>query len=440
MSFVKLSHLLNDTRPPDYVVAIQSGKIINFEQFQRDVSAFRAPEKPCRVALFIEDSYEFTVGFYALLLAGCSIVFLPSIESQILSKFKNTFDCLITQLNQENNGANHQTNLQINAERDSLYFYTSGSTGEPKCIVKSLGMIERETAALDKTWGSDADAFVSIVYTTVPHYHFYGFIFKLMWPLASGRPFSTITYGPWEDLLEVLTPQATIISSPAHLRRIAGLHPLKDSQIPLRIFSAGAPLTYEVAQEARKILGVAPTEIFGSTETGVVATRSLEKSNDDVWHLLPDVSILSDDLGVMSVKSPYTSPEWIETSDLITQKENGFLFLGRADSIVKIEGKRVSLLEVEANLNSIDLVKEAIVISLSGERLAALVVLNQKGISELQSKGRFRLGRFLRESMSANGTSISGLPKLWRFLENIPVLETGKRDMKSIISMFEGDS
>lgn len=440
MSLVKLSHLLNDARPADYPVAIQSGKTINFAQFQQDVLAFHAPESPCRVALFIEDSYEFTVGFYALLLAGCSIVFLPSIDSQILLKFKNTFDCLITNLNQEKNSDNHQVKLQINAEKESLYFYTSGSTGEPKCIVKSLGMIERETAALEKTWGRDADSFVSIVYTTVPHYHFYGFIFKLMWPLASGQPFSAITYGPWEDLLEVLTPHATIISSPAHLRRLAGLNVLKDNEIPIRIFSAGAALTYEVAQEAKKILRVTPTEIFGSTETGVVGTRRLENPDDDVWQLLQEVSISSDDVGIMSVKSPYTSPEWVETSDLIVRKGNGFLFLGRADSIVKIEGKRVSLLEIEGVLNRIDLVQEAIIIALSGERLAALVVLNQKGISELQIKGNFRLGRFLRESMSANGISISGLPKLWRFVENIPVLETGKRDMKSIISMFEGDA
>lgn len=438
MSFVKLSQLLNGARDADWIVALQSGKAIPFEQFQKDVLSFRVPASPCRVALFIEDSYDFAVGFYALLLADCSIVFLPNIDDQTDLKFGGTFDCLITHSMQGDKSSSG--NLTINADKESLHFYTSGSTGEAKCIVKSLDMIERETETLEKTWGSSNISATSIVYATVPHYHFYGFIFKLMWPLVSGRAFVSMTYGPWESLLEDLTKNATIISSPAHLKRLEGITVLDNGNVPLRIFSAGSALTHDTVQDVSTILRVVPTEIFGSTETGAIATRQFVDPQQDGWHPLEDVSVVCDDTGLMSVKSPYTSPEWIQTSDLISKTGNAFTFLGRADSIIKIEGKRVSLLEIETVLKIVGLVEDAAVALLPTEKLAALVVLNNNGTNELSLRGKFRLGRHLREALFAQGLSFSVLPKIWRFCNTIPTKETGKRDRQAIMNILEGDA
>lgn len=437
MSFVKLSQLLNGARDADWIVALQSGKAITFEQFQKDVLSFRVPASPCRVALFIEDSYDFAVGFYALLLADCSIVFLPNIDDQTVLKFQGTFDCLITHSMEGNKTSS--VNLTINAQRESLYFYTSGSTGEAKCIVKSLDMIERETEALEKAWLSPNVSGASIVYATVPHYHFYGFIFKLMWPLASGRAFASVTYGPWESLLEGLTENATIISSPAHLKRLEGIKVLDNGNAPLQIFSAGSALTHDIAQEVSNILRVIPTEIFGSTETGAIATRQFEDAQIDAWQPLEEVSVMCDDMGLMSVKSPYTFSEWIQTSDLISKKGNAFTFLGRADSIIKIEGKRVSLLEIETVIKTLGLVEDAVVALLSTEKLAALIVLSDSGSHELSIRGKFRLGRHLREALFAQGLPFSVLPKIWRFSDVIPTKETGKRDSRAIMNILEGD-
>lgn len=435
MSLVKLSQLLNEGRDADWIIALQSGKPIAFEQFKKDVLSFHVPSSPCRVALFIEDSYDFAVGLYALLLADCSIVFLPNIDDQTVLKFQGTFDCLITNSSQGDKALSEK--LTINAQKDSLHFYTSGSTGDAKCIVKSLDMIERETEALEKTWASPNSSDASIVYATVPHYHFYGFIFKLMWPLASGRAFASPTYGLWESLLGDVTTKATIISSPAHLKRLEGI---ETANTPLRIFSAGSALTYETAQDVKNILGLIPTEIFGSTETGVIATRQFDGPDKGDWHPLEDVSISCDDMGILSVKSSYTSPEWIQTSDLVSKNGNAFSFLGRTDSIVKIEGKRVSLLEIETALKTVGLAEDAVAVLLSTEKLAALVILNDKGRNELSVRGKFRLGRHLRETLFAKGLPFSALPKIWRFVDAIPTKETGKRDRQSIMTILEGDA
>jgi acyl-coenzyme A synthetase/AMP-(fatty) acid ligase len=208
----------------------------------------------------------------------------------------------------------------------------------------------------------------------------------------------------------------------------------------VRIFSAGSALTYETAQNVKDVLGLIPTEIFGSTETGVIATRQFDKPDKGDWHPLEDVSITCDDMGILSVMSSYTSPEWIQTSDLVSKNGNTFTFLGRADSIVKIEGKRVSLLEIETALKSVGLAEDAVAVLLSTEKLAALVVLNDNGRNELSVRGKFRLGRYLRESLFAQGLPFSALPKIWRFADAIPTKETGKRDRQSIMAILEGDA
>jgi acyl-coenzyme A synthetase/AMP-(fatty) acid ligase len=68
-----------------------------------------------------------------------------------------------------------------------LTLYTSGSSGAPKPIHKTLAQFNAEVHTLEAQWGAlVGDA---TVLGSVPHHHIYGLLFRVFWPLAAGRAF-----------------------------------------------------------------------------------------------------------------------------------------------------------------------------------------------------------------------------------------------------------
>jgi acyl-coenzyme A synthetase/AMP-(fatty) acid ligase len=226
-----------------------------------------------------------------------------------------------------------------------------------------------------------------------------------------------------------------LISSPAHLSRLAGIGALPERERPVAIFTAGAPLSAKAAADSLAILGRLPTEIFGSTETGAVATRQQVRGDED-WTLLPGHRLYSDAEGRLALFSPYARGR-VETADRVEARPGGFRFLGRTDRVVKIEGKRVGLPEVEAALAALPWVEVAAVIVVPGPlvRLGAATVLTPKGREKLEALGGFRFGRFLRQSLAAT-LDPAGLPRLWRYVETLPISAMGKCKDADVEALF----
>jgi acyl-coenzyme A synthetase/AMP-(fatty) acid ligase len=277
------------------------------------------------------------------------------------------------------------------------------------------------------------------VFDTVSHQHVYGLTFKLLWPLMAGRPFTARTHTLWESLLAELSPDSIIVSSPAHLERMEGLLPIPNVRRPRCIFSAGAPLSLAASQQAEIVFGCRPTEIFGSTETGAFATRR-QTTGDEAWRLLPDMSIRCDQDGCLVLHSPFVGPDWLTTADMIEPLADGFRFLGRADRIAKIEGKRIALAAVEQSLARLPLVKAAAVVMLQGKpsRLVAAIVPSEKGQTILDEVGNFRFGRLLRNNLALTQEP-AGIPRQWRFVNELPAQGLGKRRDADIRLLFGGD-
>jgi acyl-coenzyme A synthetase/AMP-(fatty) acid ligase len=317
-----------------------------------------------------------------------------------------------------------------------LEFYTSGSTGTAKCVAKPLLALDREIAVLDALWGSGTGN--RPVMATVPHRHVFGLTFHLLWPLARGQPFASHVDELWESMLARDLTNSIIITSPAHLIRLGGIPALPRGQRPERVFTAGAPLRAAQAREAAAVLGVAPTEIFGSTETGAIATRT-QRTVDEPWTPLPGIEVSDDDAGCMVVRSPYgPGGQPYVSADRIELMANGsFHFLGRADRIVKIGGRRISLVKLEEELALLPAVRDAAVLVLGDpmERLAAAVVLNAAGRDRLNSVGAFRFSRELRRRLAARLES-AWLPKSWRFVDELPRGAMGKPRDADIRALF----
>jgi acyl-CoA synthetase (AMP-forming)/AMP-acid ligase II len=317
-----------------------------------------------------------------------------------------------------------------------LSFFTSGSTGRPKRVEKRLLHLEEEAAAVEALIGRAVPTAATIE-ATVPHQHVYGLTFRILWPLATGRPFRSQMHALWEEVLPCLGPATALITSPAHLGRMAGIVPLAVDKRPSLVLSAGARLSEPAAAMAASVLGRAVTEVFGSTETGAIAWRTRD-SHDPPWRPLPGVDISSNPRGLLKVRAPHV-PEPYETgADRISiEAQGGLRFHGRADAIVKVEATRVSLFEIEQQLLGLDEVEEAAVIFLDEpvEQLAAVVVPSTSGARILSDTDAFRFGRRLREGLASNNPS-AGLPRRWRFVDRLPVDALGKRRACDLAGLF----
>jgi acyl-coenzyme A synthetase/AMP-(fatty) acid ligase len=130
--------------------------------------------------------------------------------------------------------------------------------------------------------------------------------------------------------------------------------------------------------------------------------------------------------------APFVSADRIEMTP-----DGKFHFLGRADRIAKIEGKRVSLVRLEEELAALPLVGDAATVVLGGspERLAAAVVLNREGRTRLDMLGAFRFSRELRSQLS-QVFEPAWLPKSWRFVEALPSGAMGKRREADVKALF----
>src|SRR5271167_1935286 len=263
--------------------------------------------------------------------------------------------------------------------------------------------------------------------------------FRIMWPMVAGRPFHSEFHVAWEPLMAQLSGPSMIVTSPAQLTRLGGLAPETAANRPRMIITAGAPLPAEAAIEAAEIFGCTPTEIFGSTESGVIAWRR-GASHPVLWEPLPSVEVAAGTDGVLRLRSPLAVGEgWCEQADRISFAPDGrFRLEGRIDRVVKIEGKRLSLERLEREIAALAWVEEAAVIRLGADRayLGAAVKLSTAGAVEIERVGKFRFERMLRRELSSIEEA-AVLPRRWRFVADIPVDGLGKRRVADLMAMLE---
>ncbi len=423
---ISLSRLMTDMAD-EQVIAIRNGEEVTAVQFRQDVCATMAGLYVEKLIVFEKSSYGFLIALMAALHSGSEVILPPNDLPATLEKLEGKRVVV---------AAGPEVNCRF-AELDpnglSLDFYTSGSTGESKSIRKGLFQLENEISVLEDTWGATLGK--AHVLATVSHQHIYGMLFKVLWSVCAGRPFVDEMFEYWENLCPHLTQESFIVSSPAHLSRFPQLDRPGE---PLMVFSSGGPLSLDAAELCGEALGIIPTEVFGSTETGGVAYRQ-QFASGVAWQAFDVIEITTDELGVLSIRSPYLeNNDWYEMSDRIEFDDDGkFHLRGRVDRIVKVEGKRVSLPEVENALLSLDWIVESCCLITPDERksLSAVVVLSEAGKQKLEESGAFRLGRFLRLELS-DKLDQAARPRRWRFVDKIPVNSQGKRLMADLLALY----
>lgn len=428
-------------------VARRAGTVIGHEQFVHDVARWHAAWAAVpgeRVAIYCEDAHEFACALFGAWHAG-KIAILPG-DAQ-----PATLQRLLPEVHACAGGlpgalqpaAQASATLQeLDPEAARLVIYTSGSSGQPLAIGKRLAQLQSEVEHLEAVFGARLDAGgAPVLHATVSHQHIYGLLFLALWPLAAGRCVEVGKIEYPEQMVERLARESSVlVSSPAHLRRLPQTLDWRAARAQLRaVFSSGGPLPPQSADAAHALLGQSPIEVYGSSETGGVAWRQ-RASDGEAWTPLPGVRwrITSEMLAVQS--SHLESDAWWETSDRARALGDGrFVLQGRADRIVKIQEKRVSLAAMEQALLQTGLLADAkavVLASAQGPRVGLVAVPSEAGWAALHAGGKRALNDGLRAHL-LRGFERVVLPRRFRYLRELPVNTQGKATEALLAAQFE---
>lgn len=425
---------------PDQTLAWRDGAPVSVRAFLADVRRVAAalPEGG-HVFNVCADRYRFTVSLCATLLSG-RISLLPSTHTPEMVRALASFapdafclhdsnDCAIDlpRMRYPEDAApcvdSHADVPMIDGARVAAYVFTSGSTGAPVPHRKTWGFLVKNVRAAAARLGLLGGTPATLV-GTVPPQHMYGFESTVLLALLGGLAFSNRQpFYPVDiraELAAVPEPRV-LVSSPIHLRALfANEAPLPPAAL---VLSATAPLSEKLALDAEARLAAPLMEIYGSTETGQIATR--RTSRGAAWELFPDVTLTprADDNGDTTM---WASGGHVETpvpmGDALELIDGAFFLLhGRRADLINIAGKRTSLAYLNHQLNAIPGVIDGVFHMPDDtpaddepvRRLMALVVA-----PELDAAG---LQRALRERIDA-----AFMPRPLLFFDSLPRNATGK--------------
>lgn len=445
--FVPISNLFVAPRAEGAIVCTDSGRDVTWADFSSrvgGVTTVLANRPEHRWLIATDNAIEFCTSLLGILHAGKRAIIAPNLADGTLRDLAAAYDASIgsaatADIDCAALTACGWTPKALDPNEAVLDLFTSGSAGVPKRVSKCLRQLDAEVLVLESCWGAEvADAyFVS----TVPHHHIYGMLFRLLWPLCAGRRFDLALHADPATLLHAIERHGKIVlvSSPTHLSRMPELLNLDSLRNGVRrIFSSGAPLPAQVARRFYVEIGQAPVEVYGSTETGGIGWRQWSNQGDSLWTPFPGIEFRNAGAEDQRLRSPYLEEDEAPIDDRIESYEDGRFRLGpRLDRVVKVEGKRVSLPDMECHLCQHAWIQDCavMVIPRGRDEVCAAAVLRREGLEERLRNLRATTDA-LRDHLRAWYDPVV-LPKRWRFVEALPVNARGKVSAPDLRALFD---
>jgi acyl-[acyl-carrier-protein]-phospholipid O-acyltransferase/long-chain-fatty-acid--[acyl-carrier-protein] ligase len=373
--------------------------------------------------------------------ADYRIVYLEDIRESIgaLSKVKGLFMSLMP--------AFWHSRLSGKASSDdaAVVLFTSGSEGMPKGVVLSHKNIQANRLQLSARVDFSP---VDTVFNALPIFHSFGLTGGLLLPLLSGlKTFlypSPLHYRIVPEL--VYDTNATIMfGTDTFLAGYARFAHSYDFYSMRYVFAGAEKLKQETRRLYASKFGVRIFEGYGATETAPVlaVNTPMHVKPGTVGRLLPGIKHRLEPVpgiekggklivsgpnimkGYLRVEAPgvLEVPEngWYDTGDIVELDEDGFVTIsGRAKRFAKIAGEMISLTAVEAaasnrwpdNAHAVLAVPDA----KKGEQLVLLTTNKEAARDDL------------RTYLQNEGMSELMAPKYVKYIDEIPVLGTGKTD------------
>lgn len=387
-----------------------------------------------------QDHYHFAVGFVAGLLSG-KISLQPSSQStETLARIEADYPDTLCLCDSPFDAGNLRrldfpalppVVAEAIAEIPSFdaasivaILFTSGSTGLPQPHRKTWGKLVLNGRSEAQRLGLSARPHTIV--GTVPVQHSYGFESIFLLALHGGCPFwSGKPFYP-QDIASALAavPQPRLlVSTPFHLSA------LLTADIPLPrmdlLLSATAPLSSELAAQAEARCGAPVHEIYGSTESGQLASRRTIAG--PTWQLLDGVELEQEGDQTWAIGGHVEGR--IPLGDLIElQPEGCFLLHGRHVDLINIAGKRTSLTYLNHQIAAVPGVVDAAFFlpdetSEGVTRLTAFVVAPTLSTRQLLDALRQRLDPIF-------------LPRPVIFVDTLPRNGTGKLPRNELQALY----
>jgi acyl-coenzyme A synthetase/AMP-(fatty) acid ligase len=355
------------------VVAWRQGKAIGVAQFLADVGLLAAALPPGGHMLnATNDRYRFAVGLAAALTTGKTSLLPPSLTPEMVRQvrvFAPDVFCLADQPQaidvpllvwddaaaeraRAAGGAATQADdiPSIDAMQTAAIVFTSGSTGSPVAHRKRWGALVHSVRAEAERLGLHGVEPYSIVATVAPQ-HMYGFESSVLIALQSGAALTASHPFYPADIcaaLQAAKRPCMLVTTPIHLKALlaSGL----DIPCPDLVLSATAPMPPQLAVAVEERLRAPLLEIYGSTETGQVASRRTTQSA--AWQLFPGI-VLNVFEGANWACGGHVDEATLLADEIESLDRERFLLHGRTADLVNIAGKRSSLGYLNHQLNAV---------------------------------------------------------------------------------------
>ncbi|MGQ2980937.1 MAG: AMP-binding protein [Polaromonas sp.] len=239
--------------------------------------------------------------------------------------------------------------------------FTSGSTGLPQPHRKTWGSLVHSARAEAQRLGlaPSTEPGKNRPYSavgTVPPQHMFGFESTVLMPLQSGAAVHAGQPFYPADIVSALqsAPRPRVlVTTPVHLRVLLS----SGVELPALdlVVSATAPMLPALARQCESRFAAPLFEIYGSTETGQIASR--RSAQTDQWELFPLVTLTPHDERMWACGGHVERV--VPMNDVLEPIDAHRFFLhGRLNDLINIAGKRNSLDYLNHQLLSIEGVQD----------------------------------------------------------------------------------
>lgn len=328
-----------------------------------------------------------------------------------------------------------------------IVLLTGGTSGRAKTAGRKPSIAQLLYPAMAMLLDVEVDRFRS-VYVATPLYHGYG-LSAFMIAAFLGLEMHFLPRFSAKDACELISRHrvegATLV--PLMLQRMLR-HDARAISSLQCILSGGAPLSQDLADEARAKLGDVLFNLYGTSESGF---SILAKPADLLAHpgtigrpikgvrvkLEPrdEADAQNGQVGILHLRTHIaieSKEAWLSTGDVCRMDAEGCLYLlGRGDQMVVSGGENVFPADVEAAVQRCPSVQEAAVVAVEdaefGHRLWAFVVLRPGQEVTVDALREWLASRVARYQM----------PAQIHFIDALPMLETGKVSRVGLLALVE---
>lgn len=418
-------------RKPDEIIAFREGKPVCVGDLLGEAIALarRLPNHKWAINLHV-DRYRYLRAFCAALLAGQCTLMPANRQPATLNHLRVIYpdSYTISDSDDESDVLNVARRIaltvpEINSMQLCAIAFTSGSTGTPQPNYKYWQtLVNGSRSNADLLLGHVSQT-VNLL-ATVPAQHMWGLETSVLLPLfAPVAASNQMPFFPQDiaNALAAIPAPRVLVSSPVHLDAL--LRSGVRLQDVARIYTATAPLSKELAKALEYEFQTTVTDIFGCTESGVIAAR--QTSTEDLWNLARafELSIRSDGTRIAAKHLPVD----ILLPDIIELAGNHqFRWIGRPQDMINIAGKRGSLADLNQRLREIPGVSDGVIFvpPVQRDRLAAIVVAPQIQVADIIEQLRQQVDPVF-------------LPRPVYHVAALPRQETGKLALAAVHSLFE---